>query len=55
MKRFITLEELKIAFSYFKQVLLNTKQKFEPPYYVTVGERLLSEEVGITIFSVNKP
>ena len=37
------------------QLHLNTKQKFEFPYHLIDGERLLSVMVGVVIFSADKP
>ena len=39
----------------FKQLPLNFKQKFEFPYDLIDGERLLSVVVGVVSFSVDKP
>ena len=39
----------------FMQLHLNTKQKFEFPYHLIDGERLLSVVVGVVIFSADKP
>ena len=39
----------------FKQPPLNDKQKFESPYQLTDGERLLSVVVGVVSFLAEKP
>ena len=39
----------------FKQLPLDTKQKFEFLYHLIDGERLLSVVVGLVIFSADKP
>ena len=39
----------------FKQLSLNTKQKFELLYHLINGERLLSVVVGVVCFLADKP
>ena len=55
MKKFILLGRVTVVFLYFKQLLLNTKEKFESLCNLIDGERLLSVAVGVVIFSVDKP
>ena len=43
-----------VFFVCFKQLPLNTKQKFEFPYSLIDGERLLSLVVGVVSFLVDK-
>ena len=44
-----------LSFFCFKQLPLNTKQKFEFACHLIVGERLLSVVVGVVSFSTEKP
>ena len=44
-----------VALLCFKQFPLNIKQKFESPYHLIYGERLLSVVVGVVSFLVEKP
>ena len=43
-----------MRFFCFKQLPLNIKQKFESPYHLIDGERLLSVVVDLVSFSVDK-
>ena len=42
-------------FLFFKQLPLNTQQKFEFLYHLIDGERAVSLAVGVVSFSVGKP
>ena len=55
MNRFILFGGVKVAFLCFKQLPLNVIQKFESPYHLIDGEKLLSAVVGVLSFSVDKP
>ena len=44
-----------MRFLCFKQFPLNIEQKFEFPYHLIYGERLLSVVVGVVNFSTDKP
>ena len=46
---------VKAAFFPFKQLSLNTKQKYESLYCLNDGERLLSVMVGVVSSSPDKP
>ena len=46
---------VKVAMSCFKQLLLNMKPIFEPPYHVILGERLSSLVLEGTMLSGDKP
>ena len=54
-KNLVYLEKYKLRFFCFKQLPLNTKQKFEFLYHLIDGERLLPAVVGVVIFSADKP
>ena len=51
----MSLGGVRVAFFCFKQLPLNDKQKFESPYELIDGERLISAVVGVVSFSVGKP
>ena len=55
IKKIILLGGVKVLFLYFKQLLLNIKQKFESLCHLIDGERLLSVAVSVVTFSVDKP
>ena len=48
-------EGLKFALSCFEQLSLNTKQRFEFPWQLIVGERLLLGVIGVAMLSRDKP
>ena len=49
------LKKIFHLFLCFEQLPLNIKQKFEFPYHLNDGERLLSVVEGVVSFSVDKP
>ena len=55
MKKIILLGKVQVAFFGFKQLPLNTKQKFDFLYHLIDGEKLLSVVVGVLSFSTDKP
>ena len=54
MKKLFFRKSISCTFSVFKQLPLNTKQKFEFPYHLIDGEKLLSIVIGAVRFSTEK-
>ena len=53
-KQNILFGRIKVAFLYFKQLPLNTKQKFESSCHLILAERLLSVVLGVSRFLIKK-